>query len=383
MLGTACDFLSVFVLFLSLSLPLYLLKCSLAGNNCRQTDLTTTTLVIVKSPGAVPCGALTAMSGVKVILKQGDVMKAKDLQLRSIYDIVQWNYDRFLNRKMCVFAPWRHKEANKRCCGSRRGCWPCTLPVFSIYLFINAEYFILFTSNEHATATRHGLQGTVRIQRVWWRSGRVVKPSRQGCHAPQQKYVRGPIITTSHCKVGLENVYFGETACWRTLQAIYPRFRSCYCVPILSTLLSVEPCLIRVVFSHCAWGAGNERSIPTSLRLGLRDPTFYFYRNLPWQKKIQSFHQYIVLKFKEWTNEALHLEHSFVWCWNLDTSDSRLEIPEKLWNVMLGKDGKHQSGRSCEKWETYCIEWKRIEIFYKQKEGRITGMVTSCVRTAF
>ena len=89
MRGTACDFLSVFVLFLSLSLPLYLLKCSLAGNNCRQTDLTTTTLVIVKSPGAVPCGALTAMSGVKVILKQGDVMKAKDLQLRSIYDIVQ------------------------------------------------------------------------------------------------------------------------------------------------------------------------------------------------------------------------------------------------------------------------------------------------------
>ena len=130
-----------------------------------------------------------------------------------------------------------------------------------------------------------------------------MKPSRQGCHAPQQKYVSGPIITTSHCKLGLENVYFGETACWRTLQAIYPRFRSCYCVPILSTLLSVEPCLIRVVFSHCAWGAGNERSIPTSLRLGLRDPTFYFYRNLPWQKK--KFSLFISILYLNLRNELM------------------------------------------------------------------------------
>jgi len=38
---------------------------------------------------------------------------------------------------------------------------------------------------------------------------------RPGCHAPQQQYVSGPIITTSHCKLGLE-VYFGETAGRRT-----------------------------------------------------------------------------------------------------------------------------------------------------------------------
>jgi hypothetical protein len=32
------------------------------------------------------------------------------------------------------------------------------------------------------------------------------------------------------------------------------------------------------------------------------------------------------LKFKEETNKMLHLEHSFVWCWNLNTSESRSEI---------------------------------------------------------
>jgi hypothetical protein len=30
------------------------------------------------------------------------------------------------------------------------------------------------------------------------------------------------------------------------------------------------------------------------------------------------FYQQIVLKLKEETNKVLHLEHSFVWCWNFD-----------------------------------------------------------------
>jgi len=46
-------------------------------------------------------------------------------------------------------------------------------------------------------------------------------------------------------------------------------------VPIFSTLLSVETCLFRIVFSHHAVGAGNERGTPPSLRLGLTDTTFY------------------------------------------------------------------------------------------------------------
>ena len=58
-----------------------------------------------------------------------------------------------------------------------------------------------------------------------------------------------------------------------------------------------------------------------------------------------------VWKFEEETNKMLHLEHSFVWCWNLDASGSRLEIPGKFWNVVLEKDGD-QLDRSCEKWRS-------------------------------
>jgi len=39
-------------------------------------------------------------------------------------------------------------------------------------------------------------------------------------------------------------------------------------------------------------------------------------------------------------NKILHLEYCFVWCWNLDTSGSRSEIPGKFWNVVLEKDGE-------------------------------------------
>ena len=34
--------------------------------------------------------------------------------------------------------------------------------------------------------------------------------------------------------------------------------------------------------------------------------------------------------FKEETSKVLHLEHSFVWCWNLDTSKNRTEILGKF-----------------------------------------------------
>ena len=34
----------------------------------------------------------------------------------------------------------------------------------------------------------------------------------------------------------------------------------------------------------------------------------------------------------------LHLEHGFVWCWNLDASGSRSEIPGKFRNVVLEED---------------------------------------------
>jgi len=45
---------------------------------------------------------------------------------------------------------------------------------------------------------------------------------------------------------------------------------------------------------------------------------------------------------------VLHLEHSFIWCLNLDASGSRSEIPGKFRNVVLEKDGEDQLDRSCE-----------------------------------
>jgi hypothetical protein len=44
----------------------------------------------------------------------------------------------------------------------------------------------------------------------------------------------------------------------------------------------------------------------------------------------QSFHQQTGLKFKEETSKVLHLEHSLVWCLNVDISESRSEISAKF-----------------------------------------------------
>ena len=38
-------------------------------------------------------------------------------------------------------------------------------------------------------------------------------------------------------------------------------------------------------------------------------------------KKKKTFRQQIALKFKKGTSKVLHLEYSFVWCWNLDNSE--------------------------------------------------------------
>jgi hypothetical protein len=60
-------------------------------------------------------------------------------------------------------------------------------------------------------------------------------------------------------------------------------------------------------------------------------------------KEEDSFDKHIGLKFVEETSEVLELEHRIIWCWNLDTSESRSEIPRKFWNVVLEKDGEDQT----------------------------------------
>ena len=55
----------------------------------------------------------------------------------------------------------------------------------------------------------------------------------------------------------------------------------------------------------------------------------------------------------------LHLEHRFVWCWNLDTLEGRSEIPEKFWKVVLKKYGEDR-WTDCVWNEVFCrITWKR------------------------
>jgi hypothetical protein len=43
------------------------------------------------------------------------------------------------------------------------------------------------------------------------------------------------------------------------------------------------------------------------------------------------------------------LEHSLVWCWNLDTQESRSEIHGKFCSVVLEKDGEDPVDGPCEK----------------------------------
>jgi hypothetical protein len=55
---------------------------------------------------------------------------------------------------------------------------------------------------------------------------------------------------------------------------------------------------------------------------------------------VDSLRQKIRLRATEETSEELHLEHSFVWCGNLDSSETISEVPGKFWNEVLEKDGE-------------------------------------------
>ena len=79
---------------------------------------------------------------------------------------------------------------------------------------------------------------------------------------------------------------------------------------------------------------------------------------------------FITSKMEE-TSEVLHFEHSTVWCWNLDTSESRSEILGKFLNVVLEKDGEDRLDRSCEKWRSITQSQGEEEFptYNKRKEG--------------
>jgi len=93
---------------------------------------------------------------------------------------------------------------------------------------------------------------------------------------------------------------------------------------------------------------------------------------LPWNK--DTFHQQIGFKFKEETSEVPQLEHSFVWCWNVGTS-------EKFWNVVLEKDGVDRLGRSCEKWSiAESQKREKYSTYNKKEEGYLDWSHLACDR---
>jgi hypothetical protein len=61
--------------------------------------------------------------------------------------------------------------------------------------------------------------------------------------------------------------------------------------------------------------------------------------------KKKTLYQQIKLKLKEDTSKVLHLEHIFVWCWNI----SRTELTGKFRNLVLEKDEEDLLDRSSEK----------------------------------
>jgi hypothetical protein len=55
-------------------------------------------------------------------------------------------------------------------------------------------------------------------------------------------------------------------------------------------------------------------------------------------KKNDFFNQKIELKFEEETGGMIHTKHIFLWCWNLDTSENKSQVPAKFRNVVLDMD---------------------------------------------
>ena len=88
------------------------------------------------------------------------------------------------------------------------------------------------------------------------------------------------------------------------------------------------------------------------------------------------------LKFEEETSKVLHLKHSIVWFWNLDTPKNRSDIRGKFWIMVLGKDGD-QLDRSCEIWRSVTERQGREEYrtYNRTEEGYLDW--SRCVGTAF
>jgi hypothetical protein len=76
------------------------------------------------------------------------------------------------------------------------------------------------------------------------------------------------------------------------------------------------------------------------------------------------------LDLNEETSAVLLFEHSSIWCWNLDSLESRSEIPGKFWNVVSERGVEVYLDGLCEKWRS--ITQAKINILHAIK-GRNVG----------
>ena len=76
-------------------------------------------------------------------------------------------------------------------------------------------------------------------------------------------------------------------------------------------------------------------------------------------------------KISVWKVKLLHLECSFVWSWNSDTSAIRSQIPGEFWNAVLEYDGEDHLDRSCGKWNFTKIH-RNKNILQTIKRGNVT-----------
>jgi hypothetical protein len=67
---------------------------------------------------------------------------------------------------------------------------------------------------------------------------------------------------------------------------------------------------------------------------------------------------------------VLHFEHKILRCWNMDTSESRSEMPGMFWTVVLEKHGENQLDGWCENEGVLRSQWgEECHASNKQKVG--------------
>ena len=89
---------------------------------------------------------------------------------------------------------------------------------------------------------------------------------------------------------------------------------------------------------------------------------------------VRSTYQFIGYRYKA------KKKNSFVWWWNLGTSESRSEILWKFRNVVLEKDGEDWLDRSCEKWKSITMSQGGNEYPTQNKKKRRPNWIGHILR---